>query len=128
VVQKVEREAMIEIDRAQIEQRLKFTRENYRMMRQALLKVVYWTEEDGPPRPLMRDKVEAAKNVVMMDLALLSAEIASGMYKKPLEEMAKAIHYEPVPVEVRAVIIAAWQRGGLLPRAVIEQMIPSSDG
>jgi len=94
------------------------------MMREALLKVVYWIDEDGPPRPLMRDKVEAAKNVVMMDLALLSAEIANGMYKNPIEAIAKEIHYEPVPGEVRVVIIAAWQRGGLLPRAAIEQMVP----
>ena len=26
--------------------------------------------------------------------------------------------------EVRAVIIAAWQRGGLLPAATIDQMVP----
>src|SRR5580704_11723870 len=49
VVEKVEREAMVEIDRTKIEQRLKFTRENYRMMREELLKIVYWTPEHGTP-------------------------------------------------------------------------------
>jgi hypothetical protein len=43
-----------------------------------------------------------------MDLALLNAEIANGMYKKPLTDLAKEIHYEPLPDEVRAVIIA-WR-------------------
>jgi hypothetical protein len=60
----------------------------------------------------------------MLDLSLLEAEIETGMYKKPIEAMAKEIHYEPIPVEVRAVIIAAWTRGGLLPRAAFEQMVP----
>lgn len=32
---------------------------------------------------------EAAKNGVMMDLALLQAEIANGMYKKPIDQFAK---------------------------------------
>jgi hypothetical protein len=105
-----------------------FTRENYRMMREELLKIVYWTPDDGlpgMPKPLARDRIEAAKNVVMMDLALLNAEIANGMYKKPVELLAKEIRYEPLPPEVRMVIIAAWTRGGLLPKVAIEQMIPS---
>lgn len=31
----------------------------------------------------------------MKDLALLQAEAAAGLYRKPIEEIAKAIHYEP---------------------------------
>jgi hypothetical protein len=54
---------------------------------------------------------EAAKNIVMMDLAILQAEAAAGMYKKPIEALAKEIHYEPMSGKVRAGIIAAWPRG-----------------
>jgi hypothetical protein len=36
----------------------KAIRENYRMMREALLKVVYWKEEDAPSRPLNYHTVE----------------------------------------------------------------------
>jgi hypothetical protein len=60
----------------------------------------------------------------MLDLALLKAEIETGMYKKPIELLAKEIHYEPLPDEIRAVIIASWKRGGLLPAATIERMVP----
>jgi hypothetical protein len=67
---------------------------------------------------------EAAKNIVMMDLAILQAEAAAGMYKKPLEVLAREVHYKPLPAEVRAVVIAAWTRGELLPEAAIEQMVP----
>jgi hypothetical protein len=58
---------------------------------------------------------EAAKNIVMMDSAILQAKAAAGIYEKPIESLAKEIHYEPVPNEVRAVVIAAWTRGGSLP-------------
>src|SRR5579862_4414616 len=127
LVGKVRNEIVVEVDRAQIEPRLAQLRENYRLMREELLKIVYWTPENGTPgvpKPLAKDRVEAAKSVVMLDLAILNAEAAAGMYKKPIEELAKQVHYEPLPREVRVAVIAAWTRGGLLPRVAIEQMIP----
>jgi hypothetical protein len=130
IADKVAREALIVADRTQIEERVNFTRENYRMMREELLKIVYWSPEnapDGSTKPRAQDRIKAAKNVVMMDLALLSAEIANGMYKKPLDAIAKDIHYEPLPDEVRAVIIASWKRGGLLPAATVEKMVPAKE-
>jgi hypothetical protein len=42
---------MVEIDRTQIEQRLALTRDNYRMMREELLKIVYWKESEPGPKP-----------------------------------------------------------------------------
>ena len=87
IADKVAREALIVADRTRIEERTNFTRENYRMMHEELLKIVYWNEDSDFPRPRAQDRIEAAKNVVMMDLALLSAEIANGTYKKPIEAM-----------------------------------------
>jgi hypothetical protein len=51
----------------------------------------------------------------MLDLALLKAEIECGMYKKPIEVLAREVHYEPLPLEVCAVVIAEWTRGGIAP-------------
>lgn len=70
---------------------------------------------------------EVAKNIVMMDLAILQAEAAAGMYKKLMEVLAREVHYEPLSPVIRTVVIAAWTRGGLLPRAAIEKMVPSQD-
>jgi hypothetical protein len=70
-----------------------------------------------------RDRVEAAKALVMLDLAVFKAELETGMFKKPAEVLAKEIHYEPLPDDVRAIIIASWKRGGLLPTATIKQMV-----
>jgi hypothetical protein len=47
---KVRNEITVEIDRTKIEQRMAFTRENYRMMREELLKIVYWRDGDPIPR------------------------------------------------------------------------------
>src|SRR5277367_3225981 len=125
---KVRNEIVHDIDRATIAPRLAELRENYRLMREELLKIVYWTPEnatDGVPKPLARDRVEAAKSVVMLDLAVLNAEAAAGMFKKPVDQLAKEYRYDPLPDEVRAVIIASWKRGGLLPAAAIEEMVPA---
>jgi hypothetical protein len=121
----IERQALQEADRTKLEERMQFTRENYRLMRERLMRIVWWKEEYGGKPPANRDVNEAAKNIVMMDLAILQAEAAAGMYKKPVEEIARTIHYEPLPQEVRTVVIAAWERGGLLPARIIKDMIPA---
>jgi hypothetical protein len=126
IADKVAREALIVADRTQIEERMNFTRENYRMMREELLKIVYWKDGDAGSRPRAQDRIEAAKSVVILDLALLNAEVTNGMYKKPVEAIAREFRYDPLPNEVRTVVIAAWMRGGLLPKAAIEQMVPEN--
>jgi hypothetical protein len=97
------------------------------MMREELLKIVDWKPSDDGVKPLARDKIEATKNVVMLDLAVLNAEAAARMYKKPIEVLAREVHYEPLPAEVRAVVIAAWTPSGLLPRPVNEEMVPEKE-
>ena len=47
------------------------------------------------------------------------------MYKKPIEVLAREIRYEPLPPEMRAIILAAWTRGGLLPAAVVDRIVPA---
>jgi hypothetical protein len=71
--------------------------------------------------------IEAGKNFAMLDLALLSAEIVYGLYKKPVEMIAKELVYDPLPPEIRGVIVAAWTRGGLLPPAAIGAMVPAAE-
>ena len=81
LAEKVARQTLVEIDRAQIEQRMAFTRENYRMVREKLMEITYWDKvaHPGERPPQKRDVVEAAKSVAMLDLALLKAEIETGM-------------------------------------------------
>jgi hypothetical protein len=127
---KVARQSLVEADRTKIEQRLDFTRENYRIVRERLMRIVCWTPDPDNPTarpPANKDIIEAGKNIVMMDLALLSAELANGLYKRPVADIARETRYDPLPQEVRAVIIASWKRGGLLPPATIEAMVPAAE-
>jgi hypothetical protein len=125
----VSRQTLVQLDRTTIEQRLTFTHENYRMVRERLCEIIYWNpdEHPGERKPANKDVVEAAKSIVMLDIAVLHAEIANGLYKKPITDIAKELQYQPLPPEVRQVIIAAWVRGGLLPAAAIEQMVPAAN-
>ena len=41
IADKVAREGLIEADRTRIEERMNFTRDNYRLMREALFKIIY---------------------------------------------------------------------------------------
>ncbi len=45
----------------------------------------------------------------MLDLTILQAEAAAGIYNKPITELAREVRYEPLPGEARTVIIAAWK-------------------
>jgi len=125
--EKVHRQALIQADRTQLEERMNFTRENYRMMRERLLEIVYWKYDPERPwnkGPYAEDVIDAAKTLVMLDLAIFKAELETGMFKKPVDELAKEITYEPLPIEVRAVVINTWNNFGLLPAATVEKMVP----
>jgi len=130
LLHKVANETRMEADRTQIEERLAQTRENYRLIRERLLKIVYWSPQTAAPGikpPFHSEIIDAAKTIVMLDLALMKAEIDNGLYKRPVEALAREMRYEPLPEEVRTVIIAAWMRGGLLPAATIEGMVPRAE-
>jgi hypothetical protein len=115
---KVTHQIFIESDCLQIEQPMNITRENHRISREALLEIIY-------SRVPSKARVEAAKALVMPDLAVFKAELETGMFKKPVEVLAKEIRYDPVPEDVRVVMIALWKRGGLLPPGIIESMVPA---
>jgi hypothetical protein len=77
----------VEADRAKIEQRINFTRENYRMMREELLKTVLLGgrqrySETHSTRSYRSGQDRRHDGLL---LALLNAEIANGMYKKPIQ-------------------------------------------
>jgi hypothetical protein len=106
---KVIRQNLVELDHAQIEGRIATTRENYRIVREELMKML-WTPDNavpGMPKPLAKDRVEAAKNIVVLDLALSNAEIANGISKKPIDAIVKEYRYDPLPDDVRVAIIAS---------------------
>lgn len=132
LMHKVAAQSRMEADRTQIEQRMYFTRENYRMMRERLLEIVYWKPNPEIPiekqrPPYNEDVIEAATKLVMLDLALLKAEIDCGMYKKPVEVIARELRYDPLPPEIRVVVMQSWRNFGMLPEAAIQAIVPAQE-
>ncbi len=83
--EKVYRQSLIEADRTQLDERLNITREKFRLASERLLKIIQWQPPEDNPNargPINKDVIEASKNYAMLELALMQAEIANGMYKK----------------------------------------------
>ena len=122
-------EAAMQASRTKIEQRINLTRETYRLSRERLLQIVYWQYDPKVPaevqrEPYAEDVIEACKNLVMLDIALLKAEIDCGMYRDE-QEAAAALHYAPMSAERRVIVINAFIAWGLLPKEQVEQIVPA---
>lgn len=72
--------------------------------------------------PINRDVIEACKNLVMLDLALLNAEISAGMYRTA-EEAAGQLRYAPMPEEKRTVVVQAFIGWGMIPKEQVEVIV-----
>ena len=112
---KVMGQARAEIDRATIGPRLTALRETYRVSRESLLNILERGKlEYGKGRPWDSTIVEAARSLVMLDIAVLNAEVANGLYKN-LNEAAAQLNYPALPEEQRGQIISVFQKWNILP-------------
>jgi len=59
----------------------------------------------------------------MLDIAVFKAEPETGMFKKSVEEISKDIKYDPLPADIRVIVIKSWQNFGLLPEAAVQEMV-----
>ena len=67
---------------------MKVTRENQSIARDELLKMLH----SGAPS---KDRGEATKALVMLDLAVFKAEIETGMFKKLVDQLVKEYSLRP---------------------------------
>ena len=58
----------------------------------------------------------------MLDLAILKSEFDNGLYKKTVELLAKEIHNEPLPDEIRSILTALGSYGEVSPHRQAETM------
>ena len=112
---KVMGQAKNEIDRALIEPRLIALRETYRVSREALLRILERArDETGKSKPWDSSTIMAARSLVELDIAVLNAEVANGLYKN-LDEAAAKLNYPALPVEQRGTIESTFRKWGILP-------------
>ena len=49
--------------------------------------------------------------------------LETGMIKKPVQQVTREIHYDPLADDVRTLITVAWSHRGLMRRATVETMV-----
>jgi hypothetical protein len=71
------------------------------------MEIMYWDKDAHPGErpPQKRGIVEAAKNVAMLDLVLLKAEIETGMHKKRVEGLARNLSHELLSPKIRTIVL-----------------------
>lgn len=107
-----------DLDRTGIEKRINSLKETHRIAREALLRIILWQPNPDSPvaqrGPSAQAVAEAAKNIVMLDIAVLNAEVANGLYKN-LNEAAATLKYPTLPEEQRGSIVSTFQKWNILP-------------
>jgi hypothetical protein len=112
---KVMGQVRAELDRATIGPRLNALRETYRVSRESLLSILERGRvHNGRDKPWDSTIVEAARSLVMLDIAVLNAEVANGLYKN-MDEAASQLKYPALPDEQRGQIISTFQKWKILP-------------
>jgi hypothetical protein len=128
MVHKVGKEAMIEASRTKLEARLNQTREQFRIMRDRLMQIIYWEPDQKladmgirQKPPYDEDVIAAVKTVATMELALMQAEVQAGIYRT-LDDARE--HHEPalLPTETRTNVIQAFNRWGFLPKGTVARL------
>jgi hypothetical protein len=128
MVHKVGKETMMEADRTKIANRLNQTREQFRIMRDRLMQIIYWEPDPilhqmgiRQKPPAEEDVIAAVKTIATMDLALMQAEVQAGIYKT-LPEASE--HHDPLllPTETRDNVLAAFQRWGFNARGTVARL------
>lgn len=124
--EKVMKQVHLEADHKAIEQRLSETRETFRLCREKLLRILYWTKDDESfTKPDADAVVNAVKALVQLDLMILDAELNAGMYKKNAETIEAELRYKPLPPELREQIVLTYRNWGRLPEATIARIVPA---
>ena len=121
---KVVKSNQMEVSRSKITKRLGEIRETHRLGRERLLRIIYWSPENALPGirpPSSVAIIEAVKALVMLDLAIMNAEVANGVYKD-IEEAASHRDYTELPQEHRQTIVSAFAKWGVLPAGATAQI------
>jgi len=85
LMQKIRKQAVIQSDRKQMNERLAEVRERFRILTEYLYRIVYWKYEYlkdyGVEMPKYKDKLAAMKLLAQLELALFRAELQAGAFE-----------------------------------------------
>jgi hypothetical protein len=85
LMRKIRRQAVVQSDRKQMNERLAEVRERFRLLTEYLYRIVYWKYEYlrdyGVEMPKCKDKLAAMKLLAQLELALFRAELQTGAFQ-----------------------------------------------
>jgi hypothetical protein len=127
LLQKVRREIVIQSDRKQVSVRLTEVRERYATLQKQLYRIIYWTPENFPKygirRPKASERINAARTVAQMDLALLKAELDVGAFEDRRAALAEMLREGLLPQELHEQIVGVFRTWKLQPSPVPSEVI-----
>lgn len=86
---KVHRQAIEEVDRQKLSERVAQLKERYRLAYEQLVRIAFHTDEmkkEGIPPPSTRERMTAFKEIVKLDLSIFGAEMTAGVFNKGKDE------------------------------------------
>jgi hypothetical protein len=122
LMNKVAGQARREVDAAKMQDRIVQLRHTHAVARERLMQILYWDEQSTIKKPAARDIAEAAKNLVLLYIAVMNAEVANGVYKT-LQEASEQVRYPALPAERRQVIVGAFKKWGMQPEGAVTRIV-----
>jgi hypothetical protein len=122
LMHKIRRQAVVQSDRKQINERLAEVKERYRVLMEDLLRTIYWKGDYftmyRADRPTFNQRLAAIRLLAQMELALFKAEIEVGMFENRKMAMEEMLREGLLPTELHEQIVGVFRTWKIRPREV----------
>jgi len=119
LMHKIRRQAVVQSDRKQINERLAEVRERYRVLMDDLCRTIYWRPEFlhdyGLQYPSFNERLAAMKLLAQLELALFRAERETGMFENKQTAINEMLQQGVLPTELREQVIGVFRTWKLQP-------------
>jgi len=116
LVDKIDKEKVVALDRATIEKRIIQLQESFRSAGEKLLRIAHWspaTAEPGERGPSFKDQIAALRAFAYLQKVLFDAELDAGIYKRHIGNLEIERRNLPLPPEVENQILKSLYAWGV---------------
>lgn len=130
MVRKISEEQRRHLDADRVEDRILETRERFNLVTQRLMKIAFWEFDylrEGIPMPTAGEQIAALNSIMKLDLALLSAEMDAGIFRRELGEVGVLHRAVPLPAEKKEEIMRTFAAWGIGPKQIEARFVESKE-
>jgi hypothetical protein len=128
--EKIHRQTIEKVNHQKVAERVAEMKERYRLTYEQLIRIAFYSEElrkEGVPPTTTRDRIQAFKEIIKLDLAIFGAEMDSGIFDRHLGVLELEQRNKPIPVEAREGIRQALINWGMIPKELPAPHIENED-